>query len=69
MPGTDEACRRFAVQLAAQLPENMADARKVLCYCAEIVDKFLDLPHAGCATHDAVLVPFPGSVVPFPDIR
>lgn len=69
MPGTDEACRRFALQLAAQLPEDALDARRVLCYCCEIVDKFLDIAKAEGSDQEAVLAGLSGSVVRFPDIR
>lgn len=35
--------RRFAVNLAAQLPENAEDAAKVLAYCQEILITFLTI--------------------------
>ena len=39
----DEAgLRRHAIQIAAQLPDNPEDARRVLRYTRELVDRFLD---------------------------
>lgn len=35
--------RRYAVNLAAQLPENVEDAAKVLTYCQEILRSFLTI--------------------------
>lgn len=46
MCGNDALLRRFAVQLAAQLPEEPADAAKVLEYCQEILYGFLAVPAA-----------------------
>ena len=33
--------RKTAIQMAGELPEDIADARQVLCLMKEIVDKFL----------------------------
>lgn len=35
------ALKRLAIQIAAQLPEDVADAREVLALCNRIVDRFL----------------------------
>lgn len=34
--------RQHAIQIAAQLPDNPEDARKVLYYARVLVDRFLD---------------------------
>jgi hypothetical protein len=33
--------RKVAIQMAGELPEDIAEARQILCLIKEIVDKFL----------------------------
>ena len=35
------ALRKQAIQMAGQLPEDLSDARQIICLMREIVDKFL----------------------------
>ena len=57
MPKEHDGLRRQAIQITAQLPDNTADAIKVLDYARDLVMGFLDMPED----------PFPeGNVTPFP---
>lgn len=53
----DRALRRFAVQIAAQLPENERDAVQVLRYAIELTTGFMEGKLISAAP-----APFPRSV-------
>ncbi len=53
--------RRQAITIAAQLPENLTDARAVLHYAMELVDGFLARTTAETDQPLASVLPFPAS--------
>jgi hypothetical protein len=56
MPTDNKAAlRRYAVQLAAQLPEDGEEAREVVGYMLELVDTFLHRSYPQATTGHAVL--------------
>lgn len=60
MSGKERRLRKEAVEIAAQLPENLEDALAILRYAAEVVRLFIDRGET------CQVCPHGGNVAPFP---
>ena len=58
-------CRRQAIQIAAQLPDDRDEAKLVLCYVAELMGWLMPPPREDQEVAEGSVLPFPASPSPF----